>query len=542
MAQEDRWKKPGMTRWYDFSVLAMTSPRNLLSRALGSMIDTRLLSTREVQDADRVFSYEDRADGFWFDYVADTGDGWDATYTMAYLLSSDHVLPQGKRPLRRGEFLVMGGDEVYPYASRNQYAQRFVWPLNQAARSLGKLEDPSAFRDLYCIPGNHDWYDSLASFTRRFCNKRTMGCFRTRQGCSYFVLKLPHLWRLWAVDLQLHHDIDVQQLEFFRRQARSLSGKERIILCLAEPDWVYGERSEEDLHYNVERIERLAESSGAQVRVHLAGDLHHYQRYESLRTPGPEAPTTCSYSQTKLVSGGGGAFLHPTHTYPSRTKSGANLKNLYPSASASRKLSAKLMLFAPLNWQLSLLFGVFYLMAYWSVPNSPQWAALPLEHPGSSLVLLLLGVGVIVFADVNRRWPAGVKVLVKLLLGSGHMAGHAIAGWQAWKIARALVDAFGLRGAGLLADYFARAAVVPIGAVLGGTWLGLYLFLSLNLLRLHANDAFSALRITRYKNFLRCRLTSEALTIHALGVPSTATEEAKHPVPVECIEEITVRP
>jgi hypothetical protein len=542
MAQEDRWKKPGMTRWYDFSVMAMTAPRNVLSRVLGSMIDTRLFSTREVHDADRVFSYEERSDEFWFDYVADTGDGWDATYTMAYLLSNDDVTPEGKQSLPRGEFLVAGGDEVYPYASRIQYAQRFVWPFNQAARSLAKLENPSAYRDLYCIPGNHDWYDSLASFTRRFCNKRTMGCFRTRQGCSYFVLKLPYMWQLWAVDLQLHHDIDVQQLEFFRRHARTLIGKEQIILCSAEPDWVYGERDEEDLHHNVERIERLAESRGAQVRIHVAGDLHHYQHYESLRTPVSEGPTKHSYSQTKLVSGGGGAFLHPTHTYPSRTKNGAELKNLYPSANASRKLSAKLLLFAPLNRQLALSFGVFYLMLFWSVPVSAQWTALPLEHPGSALLLLAMGLGLIGFAEVSQRWPASLKLFVRVLLGSGHLAGHAFAGWQSWKIARALVGALGLADAGLLSEYFARAAVVPFGAVFGGTLLGFYLFLTLNLLRVHENDAFAALRVAGYKNFLRCRLTSDGLTIHALGVPSVAPEQAKHPVRVDCIEEISVRP
>jgi hypothetical protein len=542
MAQEDHWKKPGMTRWYDFSVLAMTAPRNALSRALGSMIDTRLLPTREIQDADRVFSYEDRTGEFWFDYVADTGDGWDGTYTMAYLLSSDHVLPNGKSPLVRGEFLVIGGDEVYPYASRTQYAQRLVWPFNQAALSLGKLEDPRAFRDLYCIPGNHDWYDSLASFTRRFCNKRTIGCFRTRQGCSYFVLKLPHLWQLWAVDLQLHQDIDVQQLEFFRRHARTLTGKERVILCHAEPDWVLGERTEEDLLYNAERIERLVEASGAQVHVHFTGDLHHYQRYESQRTPGPGVPNPRPYTQVKLVSGGGGAFLHPTHTSPSATKSGEHLKSLYPSRRVSKRLSTKLLLFAPLNWQLSLLFGVVYLMAYWSVSASPTWTALPIEYPGSSLLLLVLGVFLVGFADVSRRWSAGVKILVRLLLGSVHFAGHAIVGWQAWRIVRSLALGFGLSDAGSLADYVARAAVVPLGAVLGGTWLGLYLFLSLNLFRVHENDAFAALRIAGYNNFLRCRLTPEELTIHALGVPSIAPENAKHPVAVECIEEITVRP
>lgn len=54
--------------------------------------------------------------------------------------------------LPRGEFLLLGGDEIYPYASKQGYQERLIAPFNAAAREAGEAES-----DLYAIPGNHDW-------------------------------------------------------------------------------------------------------------------------------------------------------------------------------------------------------------------------------------------------------------------------------------------------------------------------------------------------------------------------------------------------
>lgn len=42
------------------------------------------------------------------------------------------------------------------------------------------------------------------------------------------------------------------------------------------------------------------------IKVYLSGDYHHYRRHEELRRDG-KSPVQ------KIVAGGGGAFLHPTH-------------------------------------------------------------------------------------------------------------------------------------------------------------------------------------------------------------------------------------
>ena len=199
MAQPDerRWKKPRMVGWFDPSQLARAGLQALLSTMLGSMIDTRRFGAVEGKDEDCILQLSPGdGESFSFDYLADTGDGWHATYTIAYLLSSPQIKLTTGETLPRADVVLCGGDQVYPVASKLAYAQRLVWPFNEAARRLGQDHDEHALRELYCTPGNHDWYDSLAAFTRRFCSGRRIGCFKTRQTRSYFVLKLPHHWQI----------------------------------------------------------------------------------------------------------------------------------------------------------------------------------------------------------------------------------------------------------------------------------------------------------------------------------------------------------
>jgi hypothetical protein len=98
---------------------------------------------------------------------------------------------------RGGEVLVMGGDQVYPYPSRNAYMRRTETPYIEAFASRERKPD------LFAIPGNHDWFDSLVAFSRAYCRPERgfAGC-RTRQTRSYFALALPHDWWLLGVDLQ----------------------------------------------------------------------------------------------------------------------------------------------------------------------------------------------------------------------------------------------------------------------------------------------------------------------------------------------------
>ena len=165
--------------------------------------------------ADKVSSY----------FVADTGDGWDSTYSVAYQVGQPQLdLPGIDGPIPRGDVLVFGGDQVYPVANRQSYRERLVEPYEAA---LPETNPPNPH--VFAVPGNHDWYDSLVSFTRLFCSRRWFGGWKTRQSRSYFALKLPHRWWLVGVDVQLDSDIDIPQVKFFKRIARRMGEGDRII-------------------------------------------------------------------------------------------------------------------------------------------------------------------------------------------------------------------------------------------------------------------------------------------------------------------------
>ncbi len=58
-----------------------------------------------------------------------------------------------------------------------------------------------------------------------------------------------------------------------------------------------------------------------------------------------------------------------------------------------------------------------------------------------------------------------------------------------------------------------------LGWLVAPTLLGLYLLVSLNLFGTHHNEAFSSLRITGYKNFLRFHIAKDGtLEIYPIGL------------------------
>ena len=85
-------------RWLGPVLLAATGARVALAEQFGAYLDKRELQypfPKKVND-------HSQGQDLWFDYVADTGDGFDATYSVAYLLAqpeltdrTDAVLPRG---------------------------------------------------------------------------------------------------------------------------------------------------------------------------------------------------------------------------------------------------------------------------------------------------------------------------------------------------------------------------------------------------------------------------------------------------------------
>ncbi len=245
----------------------------------------------------------DEDGALWIDYVADLGDGFDSTFAIASLLAREKLVI-GEHATQRGRLLVMGGDEVYPLASLENYQQRLRDPYNWA------FPDPDPDSDagplVYAIPGNHDWYDGLVLFLGLFTRRDRLhlGGWRSRQGRSYFALQLTRDWWLWAVDAQLDDTIDQPQRDYFSAIAEAMEPDASVILCGPEPGWLYTRDPDSrslqvyDLIGDILR----AKCPMAKIPLVLSGDTHHYSRYIG-RTSGIQL----------ITAGGGGAFLEATH-------------------------------------------------------------------------------------------------------------------------------------------------------------------------------------------------------------------------------------
>ena len=157
----------------------------------------------------------------------------------------------------------------------------------------GSEEGPLRTRpDVFAVPGNHDWYDSLVSFTRLFCSKQGFAGWRAPQRRSYFALRLPKGWWLLGTDLQLGSDIDAQQEAFFQDLSGRIGDSDRVIICHAEPHWLYETIYPNDYAYR--SVHRLEEHFGDRIKIFLAGDYHFYTRHAA------------ADGRQKIVAGGGG--------------------------------------------------------------------------------------------------------------------------------------------------------------------------------------------------------------------------------------------
>jgi hypothetical protein len=313
---------PKMVSWYDPRLLARIGVRTIVSSMLGQYADQRLMQavTDPAEDNDLIARYDyrdpnasephkcvacDETGAFWIDYIADVGDGFEATYTMAYLMAQDSLDIRGAGQLRHGEVLIMGGDQCYPQATREEYKERLLQPFNWA------YSVPNPDRKLFAIPGNHDWYDGLNAFDGLFCSSRdklsnargnVIGGWQCQQHRSYWALRLPHNWWIWGADIQFSKYLDTSQVNYFVRVAEQMGPRDNLIICLAEPSWMLADLQGEDTEENFFKITSIARARGARVVAVIAGDWHNYNRYYAHEL-----------DVHFITSGGGGAFLHPTH-------------------------------------------------------------------------------------------------------------------------------------------------------------------------------------------------------------------------------------
>jgi hypothetical protein len=312
------YPRAGMVRWYSpLQLAADGQPRRLLDpprRRIRSPADRPadrrdLRPLRSLRPHRRAPAPSVPRDEIVVDYIADTGDGWNSTYAVAYTAtraSLDVRIPTGAaHHLRRGELLVFGGDEVYPTPTRAAYEQRLVMPYH-TAMGWTETDHPVVF----AIPGNHDWYDNLTAFSHLFLDKQWFCGWRLAQRRSYFAIKLPHDWWLIGVDTQFGEDIDATQVAYFEGIAAAMTPPRRSSCAppsrtgsastrRTTPQARERRRRESNLVFLEDRV-----FDRARIKVNLSGDYHHYRRHAS-----------DDDRRQKITAGNGGAFLHPTHTF-----------------------------------------------------------------------------------------------------------------------------------------------------------------------------------------------------------------------------------
>ncbi len=576
--------RPKMTRWYSPIRLVNIGIRVAVSTVFGEFADRReaMAGAREIdpRKLDPHYDYSNKnasKSDFWLDFVADTGDGWNSTYAVARLLADPQLkVADYASPLPRGRILIMGGDEVYPTPSDDDYKEKLIAPFDEAHKTNPWPKGNAPH--VYLIPGNHDWYDGLRAFLGIFCRRRATAAFATKrrgrpfggretqQTRSYFALRLPHNWWLWGVDVQIEGYVDQPQIDFFEHVAHQwMKPKSRLILCTGLPNWEYVDKSDPGKEFRTfSYIERLAgiANRGHQVRLVLSGDSHHYARY---------VEGNLNY----ITAGGGGAFLHPTHNltdknftwdypppsiraqvnhkYPRTFKIACDPKTkaprLFPSPTKSRLLSLRSLAFAFLNWSYALTLGGACAFFAWVLDANAR-----AQH-GSSLADYLIP-NVVSFCGVASAylelvlaspWPL---TLVGIAVG-GYYYLADFDGWRRWLacglhslaqtgsivVATILLAICKPQLAAISPYLYGRWQLILYVGIAGGflsaTILGTYFLLCLTFFGKHWNEAFSALRIQDYKNFVRMRIDPNGdLFVYPVGlarVPPDSGKQLRNP-------------
>jgi hypothetical protein len=391
----------------------------------------------------------------------------------------------------------------------------------------------------------------------------------------------------------------------------------KVIVILHAPDWT------KPSYKALTKICELVRQRG-EVCAIIAGDLHHYSRYQSVEPAAAKGSLPRDQPLHLITSGGGGAFAHPTHDRANiqeiepavatrrirgmgqalrvekkeEGKYRFRYTKFYPSRGRSRMLTLKNLWLPFRNWRFALLLGFVYLLYAWvfniaapkdavvgtahtgmNVGDAAAVATAAQNNPAFFFMLLGLWVGLIAYVDANlsNRFLKWLNMPSKLLFGTLHYSAHVMALLyvssfsmvSAATIFNPLIGAIALSGNELIGELLqaisftrgreaelatvnsclaaidwgaggslgrdcarllqksafyvtatalASAAItILIGGFVGGFIFGCYWVITSALFGMHP-DAFSALAIKDYKNFLRMKFEKDKLTIYPIAL------------------------
>lgn len=468
---------------------------------LGLDNDRRDLATQTLPEyAHPELSYAEHGE-LWFDVVADTGDGFDATYAVARTLA-EPTLIVGDLETKRGALLVLAGDLVYPFPSRRAYRDHVVGPFTAAS----PVEDAVTGSDVIALPGAHDWFDGLAGFRTTFIQGGWFGSWRLRQTRSYIAIALPHRYWLWGIDTDLGVDVDPQR-KYFQDAASKLREGDRVIVCGYRPLWQ--QLYTEDLG-QLQGIVDLIGQANAELVLQLSGKHHFYARY-----------TTATNETRAIICGGGGAFTEDSNGVPAQVvvplrhePLSLNRKECFPTLERSRTLARSMAwripwialplgIFASVCWSL----GMYTRLASMRAAEFHDWFTALHKLVGPELIItsaVFCTLTLLLARQDRQRFDTTSK-----LMGTAHAFAHFVVATSSTLFLSAYIDGIAR-----------HALLLVVLAIEMPSVLTLYFFVSW-LAGQHRGEILPSLGVQDYKSFIRFHIAADGtLRMYPIGIPN----------------------
>jgi uncharacterized membrane protein HdeD (DUF308 family)/3',5'-cyclic AMP phosphodiesterase CpdA len=319
----------------------------------------------------------ERAKDFSFIVIGDTGEG-DASQQVLH----DRLLAVGGKP--DVKFLVVASDVIYPAGAMKDYERKFYLPFK------------GIHKPIFAVPGNHDWYDALDSFTANFLDpnsarialrarreaelklttttesriddmireagrlRREYGIDAARQRAPYFEMHTER-FSLVAVDTGILRRIDDDQFRWLGKALDRAGGRFKMVI-LGHPLYAggaYQGAAEKDFA----AVHALLKKHS--VDVVMAGDTHDFEYYKE--------PTEHGRSMYHFVNGGGGAYISIGTALAWPKKPPVEECGFYPS---TEELTASLEKYTP-SWRWPFWLWVKLFSAW---PSSPEATAAAFDY------------------------------------------------------------------------------------------------------------------------------------------------------------------
>ncbi|PWN61919.1 metallophosphoesterase [Chryseobacterium viscerum] len=547
-------------KWFDFTGLMNSFRMVSLSADILSIIDKREMQTALGKDTGRELienNCDESEEEFWFDFIADTGDGFDATTTVFYHLTRDVYTYSFKNEfdrdreneaeikLKKGSVLVIGGDLVYPVGSEVNYRDRFKGPLRLVApdtREAGPI--------LIATPGNHDWYDGLSAFFRLMCQRSKISNYRTVQNRSYFAYSLRKNVHLMGIDNQLLGDIDIPQMTFFTEYVEKISkGNDvnHVILLIAEPYWYnYDIKDRHKRRQRMDSLEYIIRTMKEAVRkleagnikseiifdVVLTGDIHHYSHYKLDENEKGYDKEIKHY----ITSGGGGAFGHITDflkdeiTLPilqnvTTTELKYKLDGRYPSKEKSGKKTFWNLIFFIINYEFTVLLFFLSLLITCIFCYSDSILKWLILFVIPWIFYFIITKVTSTECSEEEQWKS------KMMRGALFVLSFAI---QLWvfvifpKYGFTSLEDSHLSFVNQVKDFFKvpkdndyLIVQVIISALLQSILFGWYILVGYHLFKFYITEISSGKINTGNKNFLKFKITDKEIVIYVVAIKKT---------------------